>query len=110
MASITDVAALAGVSRATVSRVLNESGQISEGTRVRVYQAVKKLNYRPNPFARSLATSSTNTAGLVVTSYRGTFFSELLAEVQEEMDQQGKFLLISRVNALEKLSCRQLRS
>ena len=96
MASISDVAALAGVSRATVSRVLNETGQISKCTKVRVNRAVEKLNYRPNPFARSLATSSTNTAGLVVTSYRGSFFSELLAEVQEEMDQQGKFLLISR--------------
>ena len=96
MASIKDVAELAGVSRATVSRVLNETGQIKEATRERVHQAMKKLNYRPNPLARSLATSSSNTVGLVVTSYRGSFFSELMAEVQEEMDQQGKFLLVSR--------------
>ncbi|KEI73030.1 LacI family DNA-binding transcriptional regulator [Endozoicomonas elysicola] len=96
MASIKDVAELAGVSRATVSRVLNETGQIKEATRDRVHAAMKKLNYRPNPLARSLATSSSNTVGLVVTSYRGSFFSELMAEVQEEMDQQGKFLLVSR--------------
>ncbi|WP_067582899.1 LacI family DNA-binding transcriptional regulator [Endozoicomonas ascidiicola] len=96
MASIKDVAELAGVSRATVSRVLNETGQIKAATRERVHNAMKKLNYRPNPLARSLATSSSNTVGLVVTSYRGSFFSELMAVVQEEMDQQGKFLLISR--------------
>lgn len=96
MASIKDVAELAGVSRATVSRVLNNTGQIREATRTRVHDAMKKLNYRPNPLARSLATSSSNTVGLVVTSYRGTFFAELMAEVQEEMDQQGKFLLVGR--------------
>ncbi|USE38208.1 LacI family DNA-binding transcriptional regulator [Endozoicomonas sp. SCSIO W0465] len=96
MASIKDVAELAGVSRATVSRVLNETGQIREATRERVHKAMKKLNYRPNPLARSLATSSSNTVGLVVTSYRGSFFSELMAEVQEAMDQQEKFLLVSR--------------
>ena len=96
MASIKDVAELAGVSRATVSRVMNETGQIRETTRHRVHEAMKKLNYRPNPLARSLATSSSNTVGLVVTSYRGSFFSELMAEVQEHMDQQGKFLLVGR--------------
>ena len=98
MASIKDVAELAKVSRATVSRVLNETGQIRESTRKRVHEAMKKLNYRPNPLARSLATSSSNTVGLVVTSYRGSFFAELMAEVQESMDQQGKFLLISRAH------------
>ena len=96
MASIKDVAELAGVSRATVSRVLNETGQIKGATRDRVHQAMKKLNYRPNPLARSLATSSSNTVGLVVTSYRGSFFAELMAEVQESMDRQGKLLLVSR--------------
>ena len=98
MASIKDVAELAKVSRATVSRVLNETGQIRESTRARVHEAMKKLNYRPNPLARSLATSSSNTVGLVVTSYRGSFFSELMAEVQESVDQQGKLLLVSRAH------------
>ncbi|CAM3745994.1 LacI family DNA-binding transcriptional regulator [Parendozoicomonas haliclonae] len=96
MASIKDVAELAGVSKATVSRVLNNTGQIREGTRARVHKAMEKLNYRPSPLAKSLATSSSNTVGLVVTSYRGHFYSELMAEVQEEMEVQGKFLLVSR--------------
>ena len=65
MASIKDVAELAGGSRATVSRVLNETGQIKGATRDGVNQAMKKLNYRPNPLARSLATSSSNTVGLI---------------------------------------------
>ena len=96
MASIKDVAELAGVSRATVSRVMNNTGQIRESTRERVFEAMKKLNYRPSPLARSLATASSNTVGLVVTSYRGNFFSELMAEVQEEMERLNKFLLVSR--------------
>ncbi|WP_263322190.1 LacI family transcriptional regulator [Endozoicomonas sp. Mp262] len=96
MASIKDVAALARVSRATVSRVMNNTGQIRDVTRNRVHEAMKALNYRPNPLARSLATSSSNTVGLVVTSYRGSFFAELLAEVQERMDEEGKFLLVGR--------------
>lgn len=96
MASIKDVAELAGVSRATVSRVMNDTGQIKDTTRERVFEAMKKLNYRPNPLARSLATATSNTVGLVVTSYRGNFFSELMSEVQEEMEQLNKFLLISR--------------
>lgn len=96
MASIKDVAELAGVSRATVSRVLNNTGQIKESTRARVREAMDKLNYRPSPLARSLATSSSNTVGLVVTSYRGNFFSELMAEVHNEIEQRDKFLLVSR--------------
>ena len=96
MASINDVAELAGVSKATVSRVLNNTGQIRDETRARVNRAMEKLNYRPSPLAKSLATSSSNTVGLVVTSYRGHFHSELMAEVQEEMENQGKFLLTSR--------------
>ncbi len=96
MASIKDVAELAGVSKATVSRVLNNNGQIKVETRARVNQAMAKLNYRPSPLAKSLATSSSNTVGLVVTSYRGHFYSELMAEIQEQMELQGKFLLVSR--------------
>ena len=96
MASIKDVAELADVSKATVSRVLNNTGQIKESTRIKVHEAMTKLNYRPSPLAKSLATSSSNTVGLVVTSYRGHFFSELVAEVQEEMDRRDKFLLVSR--------------
>ncbi len=96
MASIKDVAELAGVSKATVSRVLNNTGQIKDATRARVNMAMEKLNYRPSPLAKSLATSSSNTVGLIVTSYRGSFFSELMAEVQEMMDSQEKFLLVGR--------------
>jgi LacI family transcriptional regulator len=54
-ANIEDVAALAGVSIKTVSRVINKEPNVREGTRERVLKAVKELNYRPNPSARSLA-------------------------------------------------------
>ena len=56
MATITDVCRLAGVSKATVSRVLNNTGQVKESTRAQVYKAIQELNYRPNGLAQALAT------------------------------------------------------
>ena len=54
-ANIEDVAAKAGVSIKTVSRVLNKEPNVRESTKARVQEAIKELNYRPNPSARSLA-------------------------------------------------------
>lgn len=54
MATIRDVASLAGVSVATVSRVLNNNGYVHEDTRKKVVQAINKLDYKPNAVARSL--------------------------------------------------------
>lgn len=54
---LSDVAALAGVSPTTVSRVLNNRGYLSEATRTKVHEAVQQLGYRPNAIARSLQVS-----------------------------------------------------
>ena len=54
MATIYEVAALAGVSLATVSRVMNNSGKVTEKTRQKVQSAINELNYRPNSMAQSL--------------------------------------------------------
>ncbi len=72
MARIKDVAELAGVNRSTVSRIINgEGGKFREETRKKVEQAMAQLNYRPSAIARSLATSSSNMVGLLVTYYTG---------------------------------------
>jgi len=81
-----DVARLAGVSRATVSYVINNlSGgniRISEQTRQRVLYAIRELNYQPNALARSLATQRTNTLALVVPDISNPFFSGITRGVE----------------------------
>lgn len=64
-ARMRDVAQLAGVSHMTVSRVLNENGNVRPQTRARVLEAVRQLGYRPNSAARTLATRRSNTVGIV---------------------------------------------
>ncbi len=96
MARIKDVAELAGVNRSTVSRIINGEGKFKEETRQKVEQAMKALNYRPSAIARSLATSSTNMVGLLVTYYTGGFFGALMDEVQTELDQHKKFLITAQ--------------
>ncbi|MDX6320454.1 MAG: hypothetical protein QOF52_312, partial [Propionibacteriaceae bacterium] len=63
--SIADVARLAKVSTMTVSRVLNETGPVSQRTRAAVLEAVAALNYRPNPAARTLSTGRSKTIGVI---------------------------------------------
>jgi DNA-binding LacI/PurR family transcriptional regulator len=67
-----DVARLAGVSHQTVSRVLNDSSSVSPGTRARVLDAMRQLDYRPNPAAKSLVTGRSQTLGVV--SFDTTLF------------------------------------
>ncbi|MFZ1874313.1 MAG: LacI family DNA-binding transcriptional regulator [Chania sp.] len=96
MVTLEDVAALAGVSRATVSRVVNGDSNVKPLTREKVAKAVAALGYTPNPAARALASSHSNTLGLVTTSYRGGFFGALMDFVQTEAESQGKQLLVTQ--------------
>lgn len=66
MATIKDVARLAGVSVATVSRVINNSPKASEASRLAVHSAMESLSYHPNANARALAQQTTETVGLIV--------------------------------------------
>lgn len=96
MVTLEDVAAIAGVSRATVSRVVNGDSNVKALTRQKVEQAVTELGYTPNPAARALASSHSNTLGLVTTSYRGGFFGALMDFVQTEAESHGKQLLVTQ--------------
>ncbi|MCB5310692.1 LacI family DNA-binding transcriptional regulator [Yersinia massiliensis] len=96
MVTLEDVAVLAGVSRATVSRVVNGDTNVKPLTREKVEQAVAVLGYTPNPAARALASSQSHTLGLVTTSYRGGFFGALMDFVQTETESQGKQLLVTQ--------------
>ncbi|MGH9458276.1 MAG: LacI family DNA-binding transcriptional regulator [Thermoanaerobaculia bacterium] len=94
-ATIKDVAALAGVSVATVSRVLNEKGLVREDTVRRVLDAAKELNYVPHGGARSLSTRRTSTVGVVLPDLHGEFFSEVIRGIDVAARHSGYHLLVS---------------
>ncbi|MGD8108406.1 HTH-type transcriptional regulator GalR [Pantoea sp. FN0302] len=94
MATIKDVAKLAGVSVATVSRVINNSPKASENSRLAVFSAMEALQYHPNANARALAQQSTETIGLVVGDVSDPFFGAMVKAVDEIAWQTGNFLLI----------------
>ncbi|MEN3262258.1 LacI family DNA-binding transcriptional regulator [Sodalis endosymbiont of Spalangia cameroni] len=97
MTTILEVANKAGVSKATVSRVLSGNGYVSQATRARVYSAIAETDYRPNLLARNLATKTTQTIGLVVTNtlYSGNYFSEILFHSARLMEQHGRQLILA---------------
>lgn len=95
MSTIKDVAKYAGVSTATVSRVLNKKGPLSEKTIQKVNEAVEKLAYHPNVLARSLASGKNNTIGVLVPSYDHPFWSELLQKMEEEAKRKGYNVLFT---------------
>src|SRR5205085_5251984 len=80
--TIYDVARLAGVSTATVSRALNDRGQIAPATRAAIDAAVAQLGYQPNTVARSLATRSTQTIALLLPDITNPFYAALVSGVQ----------------------------
>jgi len=83
MAQIKDVAKQAGVSVASVSRVLTGHAGVSEATRQRVLEAVQALDYRPDLAARRLRSRRTDTIGLIVSDIRNPFFTEVSRAVED---------------------------
>lgn len=111
-ASIKDVAELAGVSTATVSRVLSNKPHISLEARERVLSAVQQLDYSPNLVARSLRVQQANIIGLLVSDIRNPFFTEVsrsvedaayaegmnvfLCNTEEDVEKEGTYLRLMR--------------
>lgn len=89
MATINDVAKRAGVSKMTVSRVINNSGYISDKTRSTVEQAIKELGYIPNALARSLRHKQTSTIALVITDITNPFFTTIARGVEDAAKEHG---------------------
>lgn len=94
MTSIKDVARAAGVSTATVSRVLANNAPVRPETRERVMQAVASLNYRPNLIARSLRAQKSAKIGLVVSDIRNPFFTAIGRAVEDAAYEQGYSVLM----------------
>lgn len=106
MTTIHDVARAARVSIATVSRVLNDSPRVSDGTRRRVWAAADRLDYTPNSAARALTTRRTRTLGVLLPDLYGEFFSEVIRGVDRAARAASLQILISssHANSREALS------
>ncbi|MGO2304974.1 MAG: substrate-binding domain-containing protein [Providencia sp.] len=94
MATIKDVAIEAGVSVATVSRVINQSPKASQASIASVKSAMHKLGYRPNAAARALVNQSSNTIGVLVNDVSDPFFGVMVKAVDGIAHKNGKHILI----------------
>ena len=89
MATIIDVAKLANVSIATVSRVLNDSAYVSPELAERVQKAINQLGYRPNVLARHLRRSENPTIGILIPNSKNPFFAEMAKAIEDYCFEQG---------------------
>jgi len=95
MATIYEVSKLAGVSLATVSRVMNKNTRVSDKTRDKVLEAMDQLGYRPNTIAQSLASNRSNSIGILVSELHGPFFGQMMAGIESEIRAAGKHVIIT---------------
>jgi LacI family transcriptional regulator len=98
MATIHDVSRLANVSISTVSRVLNNTAQVKESTRERIYVAMKQLGYQPNMFAQGLVTNRSRSITLVLTDLTGAYFGPLVKSLEHTLRKANYNLSISVEN------------
>ena len=90
----TDVAKLAGVSHATVSRVFNQPDTVIESTRARVLAAARQLQYYPNAIAKSLNSDTTGLVGVIVRDMTNPFYTGLIAALMDRLSLKGKKVLL----------------
>lgn len=89
MAVIKDVAKLAGVSVGTVSKYLNNKGNLKEETRRKVEHAINTLQYKPSPVARSMRTGKTNNIAVIAPDITNPFFAEIYNSIRQFAAQNG---------------------
>jgi LacI family transcriptional regulator len=93
--TIKDIAKESGVSTATVSRVLNNSGYASNEIKERVLSVVKELNYQPNAVARSLKMQHTKTIGVIVPDISNTYFMKISKGIEDTIHKSGYNLIFA---------------
>ncbi|WP_166423654.1 LacI family DNA-binding transcriptional regulator [Paraglaciecola sp. 20A4] len=100
MATIKDVAKLAGVSPATVSRVLSATVVVSPKTKMRIEKAIAELDFRPNAHARALVSKSTHTIGVVISQLADPFFAQMASSI-EDVARKRKFKVLVSTGSLD---------
>ncbi|MDU4694734.1 MULTISPECIES: LacI family DNA-binding transcriptional regulator [Paenibacillus] len=98
IASILDIAKLAGVSKTTVSKVLNHQYGVHAETRKKVWQAASELHYTPNIAARALVTSKTGVIGVVYDSFKSPIYTELAGQLETWARKEGVHLVFCSCN------------
>jgi LacI family transcriptional regulator len=93
-ATVKDVAEKAGVSTATVSRVLNGDARVKPDTVLLVNRTIEELGYRMNRVARSLKTSRTHTIGVIAPEFRNEFFMNIVTGIEEELKKKGYSVIL----------------
>ncbi len=93
MVKIVDVAKEAGVSKSTVSRVLNNDKSVNEKTRALVTEVIKRMNYSPSYFAQGIRTRKTNTIALLVPEYSNFFYAEMFRGA-EDVALKNKYMIL----------------
>jgi LacI family transcriptional regulator len=96
--TILDVAKHAGVSKATVSRVINNNPKVNSAIRERVIATIQELGYRPSAIARSLANSTSNTLGLILPDITNPYFPVLARGIEDAAHRLGFTLFISNTD------------
>ena len=110
MSTIRDVAKHAGVSTATVSRVLNANPKVDADIRRRVEDSVQKLRYIPNGSARSLVTKQTRQVALLISDITNPHFAEIARGAQDVLDERGYQLVLANSDDNQARELRSLRT
>lgn len=109
--TIKDIAEYTGLSITTISLVLNNKAfKIPQETKKIIFEAAKKLNYRPNQVAVGLVKKRTNTIGLVISDVRNVFFSNLAKSVEDECRKSGWNLILCNTNDIHKRDMEYIRT
>lgn len=110
LATMKDVARLAGVSTSTVSHVINNNRFVSDSVREKVEQAIKALNYAPSALARSLKLKQTRTIGMLVTTSSNPFYAEVVRGVEDSCYERGYSLILCNTAGDEERMNRSLET
>jgi LacI family transcriptional regulator len=94
MITMKDIAIELGINESTVSRALNNHPHVHPSTRERVAEAARRLNYRPNTLARSLATNRSYVVGLVISNIANLFFAEVTQGIEQVADANGYSVIL----------------
>src|SRR5213082_3630878 len=96
--NIKEVAKLAKVSTATVSRTINGSDKVSARTAARVQKAIKELNFYPNTHARTLVSGRSRMLGLIISDITNPFFPDLVKSFEDQAVQRGQEVIIANTD------------
>lgn len=110
MATMKDVARLAGVSTSTVSHVINDNRFVSDKVREKVLSAIRELNYAPSALARSLKMKQTHTIGMLVTTSSNPFYAEVVRGVENSCYERGYSLVLCNTAGDEERMNRSLET